>query len=454
VLASASPARCDPDLPRSVHESTLLHRAMLHVQRALLPFYAGLRHAPARCRDRRERSAIRGVQPRILLTGANRRGARARRRASWELVRGRRARARTSARGRCAPTRHGDHAHTSSIGAETARCPTPTAPGGLRRFFALGGVMLVDDAGVSSNDGEARRLRQTARRGSSSCPVDADHDRRGARRLPQLLPAPPRRRADRRATDAPGDRARRTGTSPFSSSRSGSALARGPTGLWEQAVVPGGDAQRERAIRPRRQRRASPQALLELQAIRFTPLPHAPSRGNASVLPLEGVPARPLRRLARHRARRRVRLGARRRRRRTASISVVHPAPSRARTPARSRARARRAVRGARARQVVDVAARRHVRRVGRNTRAATGGCTVTAPAGGAARVRGARGDAGTSARRPPRPRAAAPSGSFRADLLGGLTKRSRLMGAMKPVLTVNFFRSRDHAVRVVARQQ
>jgi hypothetical protein len=35
----------------------------------------------------------------------------------------------------------------------------------------------------------------------------------------------------------------------FSSHDLGGALARGPSGVWEQPVVPGGDAQRERAIR-------------------------------------------------------------------------------------------------------------------------------------------------------------------------------------------------------------
>jgi hypothetical protein len=121
---------------------------------------------------------------------------------------------------------------------------------GLRRFFALGGVLLVDDAAAGEH-GEASSFGRGARReiarvlpDATPVPIGADHV---VFRTFYLL-----RRAEGRIEGPPTlDAIVRGGQAQviFSEHDLGGALARGASGMWENAVVPGGDAQRERAIR-------------------------------------------------------------------------------------------------------------------------------------------------------------------------------------------------------------
>lgn len=229
---------------------------MLHgVQRALLPFYALvfatlLLALPRPARAFGDQGAF---EPRVLLTGSQTAAARASAPArwSWELVQ------RTSAPAHLRPTtvRADDAAVTDAPflywSGDTAVAALTTAElGGLRKFFALGGVMLVDDAGVS-NEGEPSGFAKSARREIArvlpeSTPITIGEEHVVFRSFYLL-----RRAEGRVAGPKTLDAIVRGGQAQvlFSSHDLGGALARGPTGLWEQAVVPGGDAQRERAIR-------------------------------------------------------------------------------------------------------------------------------------------------------------------------------------------------------------
>jgi hypothetical protein len=194
-----------------------------------------------------------GFDPRVLLTGSQTSAARstAPARWAWELVQ------RTSAPARLRPTevRAVDAAITDGPflywSGEAAVAPLTSAElAGLRRFFALGGLMLVDDAGVS-NEGKPSAFGASARRelgrvlpDSAPITIGADHV---VFRTFYLL----RRAEGRVAGPKTLEAIIRGGNAQviFSSHDLGGALARGPTGIWEQPVVPGGDAQRERAVR-------------------------------------------------------------------------------------------------------------------------------------------------------------------------------------------------------------
>jgi hypothetical protein len=127
---------------------------------------------------------------------------------------------------------------------------TPGEVAGLRRFFALGGILVVDDAGAGT-DGEPSVFGKTARQ-------------QIARVLPDAAPIPLGtehvlfktfyllHRAEGRVLGPKTlDAIVRGGVSQviFASNDLGGALAKGATGLWEAPVVPGGDLQREHAIR-------------------------------------------------------------------------------------------------------------------------------------------------------------------------------------------------------------
>ncbi len=190
--------------------------------------------------------------PRALLAGGTTGPARASAasRWSWELVQ------RTSAPARLKPTqvRADDPAIVDGPflwwSGETAVNPlSPQEVAGLRRFFALGGVLLVDDAGASEDAGSAfgRSAREQIARvlpDSSPIMLGADHV---LFKSFYLLKRAEGRVAGPRTLDA----IVRGGVTQviFSSHDIGGALARGATGAWEQPVVPGGDLQRERAIR-------------------------------------------------------------------------------------------------------------------------------------------------------------------------------------------------------------
>jgi hypothetical protein len=191
--------------------------------------------------------------PRILLTGNQTGPARATAPArwSWELIQ------RTSAPARLRPSvvRADDAAIVDapfvywSGDAEPAPL-TGAEIAGLRRFFALGGVLLVDDA-AAGEQGEASSFGRGARReiarvlpDTTPVAIGADHV---VFRTFYLL-----RRAEGRILGPPTlDAIVRGGQAQviFSEHDLGGALARGASGMWENPVVPGGDAQRERAIR-------------------------------------------------------------------------------------------------------------------------------------------------------------------------------------------------------------
>jgi Domain of unknown function (DUF4159) len=121
---------------------------------------------------------------------------------------------------------------------------------GLRRFFSLGGVLLVDDA-APGNAGEpsafgASARREIARVLPDATPISLGTDHVVFRSFYLLS------RAEGRVQGAKAlDAIVRGGAAQvlFSSNDLGGALARSATGVWEEPVTPGGDAQRERAIR-------------------------------------------------------------------------------------------------------------------------------------------------------------------------------------------------------------
>ncbi len=190
--------------------------------------------------------------PRVLLAGGITRPAHATAPARWsfELVQ------RTSAPARLAPStvRADDPTIVDSpflyfSGEQAVSDLTPGEVSGLRRFFALGGVLLVDDAGAGS-DGEPSPFGRSARQ-------------QIARVLPEATPIPLRlehvifksfyllHRAEGRVLGPKTlDAIVRGGVAQviFTANDLGGALA-GRPGLWEQPVVPGGDIQREHAIR-------------------------------------------------------------------------------------------------------------------------------------------------------------------------------------------------------------
>jgi hypothetical protein len=191
--------------------------------------------------------------PRVLLTGTETQAARpdAPPRWSWELVQ------RTSAPARLRPT--SVHADEPAIvdapflywSGERAIAPlTSNEVSGLRMFFSLGGIMFVDDAapsdaGLPGAFGRSTR-EQLARVLSDVTPIPIGAENVVFRSFYLL------RRAEGRIAGSKTLEAIVRGGSTrviFSSHDLGGALARGPTGVWEYPVTPGGDGQRERAIR-------------------------------------------------------------------------------------------------------------------------------------------------------------------------------------------------------------
>jgi hypothetical protein len=191
--------------------------------------------------------------PRVLLTGNQTGPARstAPARWSWELVQ------RTSAPARLRPSlvRADDPAIVDAPflywSGDTEVAPLTGAEiTGLRRFFALGGVLLVDDAapgphGEQSAFARAAR-REIARALPDTIPVTLGVDHVIFRTFYLL-----RRAQGRIEGPSSLDAIVRGGQAQvlFSEHDLGGALARGATGTWEQPVVPGGELQREHAIR-------------------------------------------------------------------------------------------------------------------------------------------------------------------------------------------------------------
>jgi hypothetical protein len=191
--------------------------------------------------------------PRILLAGSQTDAAHpsAPGRWSWELIQ------RTSAPAKQRPTLvradSPDIAHDTFLyWSGTAASSTLTAAevSGLRRFFSLGGLLVVDDAGAG-NAGEASAFGTSARREIArvlpdAAPITLGTDHVVFRSFYMLS------RAEGRVAGARSlDAIVRGGLAQvlFSSNDIGGALAHSQTGTWEEPVVPGGDLQRERAIR-------------------------------------------------------------------------------------------------------------------------------------------------------------------------------------------------------------
>ncbi len=191
--------------------------------------------------------------PRVLLTGTQTAPARptAPSRWSWEVVQ------RTSAPARLRPSqvRADEGAITDApfafwSGDAAVQPLTSGEIAGLRKFFALGGVLLVDDAspgpaGQPSAFGKTAR-EQIARVLPDATPIAIGEEHVIFRSF-YLLRRAEGRVEGTKTLDAivRGGRAQVV----FSEHDLGGALARGPTGVWEQPVTPGGDVQREHAIR-------------------------------------------------------------------------------------------------------------------------------------------------------------------------------------------------------------
>ena len=191
--------------------------------------------------------------PRALLAGGVTGPARATAGArwSWELVQ------RTSAPARLKPTAVRADDPSLADGpflwwsGESALTPlTPPEIAGLRKFFSLGGVLLVDDA-AAADDGSPSAFGKSARTevarvlpDTSPIALNVEHV---VFKSFYLLKRAEGRVAGTRTLDA----IIRGGQTQvlFSQHDLGGALARGATGAWENPVVPGGDVQRERAIR-------------------------------------------------------------------------------------------------------------------------------------------------------------------------------------------------------------
>ncbi len=194
-----------------------------------------------------------GFDPRILLVGGTTGAAHttAPARWSWELVQ------RTSAPARLNPETvradskeianapflylSGDRALDAFTSGEIAR---------LRTFFALGGVLLVDDA-APAEDGSPGPFGKSARAQIARVLVDTVPIQLTSEhvlfRSYYLL-----RRAEGRVLGPRTlDAIVRGGNAQviFTSHDIGGAFARGATGAWEFPVTPGGDPQRERAMR-------------------------------------------------------------------------------------------------------------------------------------------------------------------------------------------------------------
>jgi hypothetical protein len=191
--------------------------------------------------------------PRVLLTGSQTGPARATAPArwAWELTQ------RTSAPARLHPSvvRADDPAIVDAPflywSGDSELAPLTGAEiRGLREFLALGGILLVDDA-APGDHGEPGAFGRSARREIArilpdSAPITITTDHVVFRTFYLL------RRAEGRVEGpASLDAIVRGGQAQvlFAENDLGGALARGASGIWEQPVVPGGETQREHAVR-------------------------------------------------------------------------------------------------------------------------------------------------------------------------------------------------------------
>jgi hypothetical protein len=191
--------------------------------------------------------------PRILLAGGTTGAARPSAPGRWshELV------MRTSAPARSRPTQvRADDPDVVSApflywSGDVALTPLTTQEiAGLRRFFALGGLLVVDDAGASP-EGEKSEFGRTARAQIARVLPDSAIIQIGPEHVIfksfYLLHRAEGRVLGTKTLDA----IVRGGNVQviFTNHDLGGALAQGATGVYEFPVVPGGDAQRDHAVR-------------------------------------------------------------------------------------------------------------------------------------------------------------------------------------------------------------
>ncbi len=191
--------------------------------------------------------------PRVLLTGSQTAAARPDAPAEWALA----LESRTSAPVRRRPLKvHADEPALTDEPFAYWNGDAPVQPltsnevAGLRRFIALGGVILVDDA-TPGADGTPGAFGRTARAELArvlpdGTPIALSPDHVLFKTF-YLIRRPEGRVLGARTIDAivRGGKA----SVLFAEHDLGGALAKGPTGSWEMLVTPGGEAQRERAIR-------------------------------------------------------------------------------------------------------------------------------------------------------------------------------------------------------------
>lgn len=188
--------------------------------------------------------------PRVLLTGNARwEGVRATAPARWakELA------DRTSAPARLSPTTvRADEpallAEPFAMWGNDGDVPplTEREVSGLKRFIALGGVLFVDDFAPEQGAFTRAAKRELARVIPEGSPIPIDKDNVIFKSFYLL------RRAEGRVEGSPNLSAIIRGGLPqviFSAHDLTGALARTPSGIYPIPVTPGGDMQRERAIR-------------------------------------------------------------------------------------------------------------------------------------------------------------------------------------------------------------
>lgn len=188
--------------------------------------------------------------PRLLVTGSSRvEGVRATAPARWA----RELRNRTSAPARLdpAPIRADDPNLLAEpfvywLGDADVAPLTSAELRGLRGFFAQGGVMLVDDAAPESGAFGRAARRELGRVLPDAAPIPLGNDHVIFHSFYLL-----RRPLGRIEGPARLEGIVRGGTAQvlFTEHDLGGALAQTATGIWSLPVVPGGDQQREQAIR-------------------------------------------------------------------------------------------------------------------------------------------------------------------------------------------------------------
>lgn len=190
-------------------------------------------------------------EPKILLAGGVTGAARATAPARWSAEVER----RTSAAARRTPRAvkatdtallDGPFAYWSGTGSLSALSAGEIA--GIRQFLALGGLLVIDDADPSSGAFGRDARRELARVLPDAAPVSIPDDHVLYRTFYLLKPARPWGRLQGTKT---ADAILRAGQLRviFLAHDLGGALARNQLGTWEMTVEPGGDVQREQAIR-------------------------------------------------------------------------------------------------------------------------------------------------------------------------------------------------------------